>query len=1125
MRLLQLRFTNINSLAGTWEIDFTNADFRRSPLFAIIGPTGSGKSTILDAVSLALYATTPRMTDTHVKFEGPDACPVMTKGEGAASAAVRFEADGREYLSRWSRRTKRTGRLSEDEVELVAFASPEDRTGRVIASQKRLWESEIQRITRMSFPIFTRSVLLAQGAFSNFLKAADDERANLLEKITGTDLYSAVSMKIFEKNRSARDSLDMAVARLEGMQILSDEDRRALEQTVTELSLKVPAMEKASKELDEALRWRRGLDRLTCDLADRVRVEAAAKAAEAAFEPELRKAERAEQAAKPVERHEELLKAEVLFTRNKSELAEAESQLEAVRTALPDLEATLKTAATAERGAAATRDGFMPEYRRMLEADEGIRRLSHQASTAQKTAEAALEAEKTACADLETAAARQKKAADESARLQERMTTTSADAQLETPLALLKQSAAAIEALSTRLRQEEQNADTLVGRLELGRVKTASFEAEVKAAVEAHAACQTTLEQARKTLAAMQAKSSYEATLLRMKTLTEEMALARHVETLLQQKATIEASTARMAASADPIWWEASGAPEMQGLLHRLEERLDAIEKRHPGLCTVLSTPDNTHLKSLSEERNALDKWTSDLAEGERACRAAELKEREALENKSLSAERFRKAQALLEKLEGELRHTRENRDAASKALEAEKTHAQELRSQLPDSDAELDLPALCTALEARVANRRKLEAQASQAADALTRADRTLAVCQSDAARATQAKNTAEAACGAAKKACTDAVALRAEAFGERNPEAELTAHDRALNEARARLHVAQDALSKAQANEREGTARAETLRKTSADLDAQITEKRTALAKALEDADFETIDEARGAALPAETIRACRTQMQKLVEERVRLSGEVAQLDRQVKEESAKSLTTETAEALAPKAANAATKLLAGRDELSAAKKSMAEDDRRRLEADDARREIERLRELAGQWEQLNMLLGSHDGKKFRAAAQKITFRILLKLANEAMKTMSPRYQLRTGGPSGLSLDVIDHEMGSQVRTSQNLSGGESFMVSLALALGLSRMGGRNLRVDTLFLDEGFGTLDEDTLNKALYALETLQKSSGKLIGIISHVKSIRERIDAQIVVTKRPGSGRSTLSGPGVTKIDAE
>ena len=138
--------------------------------------------------------------------------------------------------------------------------------------------------------------------------------------------------------------------------------------------------------------------------------------------------------------------------------------------------------------------------------------------------------------------------------------------------------------------------------------------------------------------------------------------------------------------------------------------------------------------------------------------------------------------------------------------------------------------------------------------------------------------------------------------------------------------------------------------------------------------------------------------------------------------------------------------------------------------------------------------------------------------------MKTMTSRYQLLTGTQSGLALNVLDKDMGSIVRTSQNLSGGETFIVSLSLALGLSRMGGEHLRVDTLFLDEGFGTLDEQTLDKALYALETLQKSSGKLIGLISHVKSIRDRIDAQIVVTGRPGSGRSVLSGPGVRKLEA-
>lgn len=225
MRLLQLRFTNINSLAGTWEIDFTNADFRRQSAFCHHRPDGQRQ--VDDSrrrLARALCHDAPH--DGHTRqVRGTRRLPRHDEG-GRRGQRRRSIRGGRPRVPvAMEPAHEAYGRLSEDEVELVAFASPEDRTGRVIASQKRLWESEIQRITRMSFPIFTRSVLLAQGAFSNFLKAADDERANLLEKITGTDLYSAVSMKIFEKNRSARDSLDMAVARLEGMQILSDEDR------------------------------------------------------------------------------------------------------------------------------------------------------------------------------------------------------------------------------------------------------------------------------------------------------------------------------------------------------------------------------------------------------------------------------------------------------------------------------------------------------------------------------------------------------------------------------------------------------------------------------------------------------------------------------------------------------------------------------------------------------------------------------------------------------------------------------------------------------------------------------------------------------------------------------------
>ena len=134
--------------------------------------------------------------------------------------------------------------------------------------------------------------------------------------------------------------------------------------------------------------------------------------------------------------------------------------------------------------------------------------------------------------------------------------------------------------------------------------------------------------------------------------------------------------------------------------------------------------------------------------------------------------------------------------------------------------------------------------------------------------------------------------------------------------------------------------------------------------------------------------------------------------------------------------------------------------------------------------------------------------------------MKTMTHRYTLNLASSGNMGVDVIDHDMGSIVRTAGNLSGGETFMVSLALALGLSRMGGRYLNVDTLFLDEGFGTLDEGALNRAIYALENLQRSSGKLIGVISHVKMIQERLLLQIRVKPIPGSGSSRLEGPGVT-----
>ena len=169
---------------------------------------------------------------------------------------------------------------------------------------------------------------------------------------------------------------------------------------------------------------------------------------------------------------------------------------------------------------------------------------------------------------------------------------------------------------------------------------------------------------------------------------------------------------------------------------------------------------------------------------------------------------------------------------------------------------------------------------------------------------------------------------------------------------------------------------------------------------------------------------------------------------------------------------------------------------------------------------WNALNELIGSADGKKFRNYAQELTFRRLIIMANRQLAFMTDRYLLVHSKTEALTLNVIDRYQADAVRSSRNLSGGESFIVSLALALGLAQMASRNVRVDSVFLDEGFGTLDEEALGTALDMLASLRQK-GKMIGIISHVQAVRDRVSLQIQVSPL-GNGKSALSGPGVSRV---
>jgi DNA repair protein SbcC/Rad50 len=187
------------------------------------------------------------------------------------------------------------------------------------------------------------------------------------------------------------------------------------------------------------------------------------------------------------------------------------------------------------------------------------------------------------------------------------------------------------------------------------------------------------------------------------------------------------------------------------------------------------------------------------------------------------------------------------------------------------------------------------------------------------------------------------------------------------------------------------------------------------------------------------------------------------------------------------------------------------LREDENNRKTAGDLIIELEKRKQVWEQWQKLNELLGSADGKKFRQIAQEYALEVLLGFANIHLKDLSGRYQLEVV-PDSLALQVVDHDMGNEIRSVHSLSGGESFLVSLALALGLASLSSHRMNVESLFIDEGFGSLDPVTLNIAMDALEQLH-NQGRKVGVISHVQEMTERILTKVEVKKLSG-GKSKV-----------
>lgn len=989
MKILAIRGRNLASLEGEFEVDFTAEPLLSAGIFAISGPTGAGKSTILDAMCLALFARTPRTDqakENNVKLRDvneevlPQSDPrfLLRRGTASGYAEVDFLAlNGHRYRSRWSvgrARDKENGRLQNPRLTLYNIDKEEEEQGTRSELQARVVE-----LIGLTFEQFTRSVLLAQNDFSTFLKAEQGEKASLLEKLTGTELYSAISRLIFEKNAVAKEAYDKIQARIQGIELLSEEEEQALQARLRESETALSALEKAKAEqqaLQEAVKS------ATQQIASRQ--------------------------AQQKEAADKLLRATELFN-----------------TARQQYEQGIQDEQQSEAAFKALQQELLQARKLDVRLDEAARSMKE----AETRLRDALQRKKEGEDKLKAAQKRQQQSAAEIVRLTDWRTRYERKASIAEQLSALLLH---LDAASSARQTVEKSGKTIEATRQTAVRLTTQFETVQRTVAGKQAAFQQTEEAIARQEQELKAQ--------------DMEALDKQIESIRAERENLLVEQARQAVSGDVLELRKNlqeGVPcPVCGSVHhpaiQSEEKKDTLSAQAIAALTLkiqqLTASKTAYAaseKQLTQLRRQLLQLQKELTEAGQSL--TDIQGRRKLADTQIAREESIRTESF---------------EALDKSLSAaNRLFGNDEWQKAWQQDPESFRETLTTFARQWHDNTEKLQQlQRDQSAQK--------AECDSLASFLPSLQKEAEEATLRRDKSRTELTAIQT----ERSRLLSGKPADQVEQDYNRRKEELKERLKRLQAVQTEQSAIADQLRGTSNQIahdQEKASQDLAARQKALSD-----WQESWNRTHAEETLDLLLPRIT------------------QEKNEYAFRLRTQ---------AENKQKIASQQEELNAC----------RLESE--------------RWAKLNELAGSADGAKFRRIAQGYTLDVLLNYANVQLRDLSRRYRLERV-PETLALQVIDRDMCDEVRTVHSLSGGESFLVSLALALGLSSLSSNRMKVESLFIDEGFGSLDADTLRIAMDALESL-RTQGRKIGVISHVQEMTERIPVQIRVN-RAGNGRSFL-----------
>ena len=1230
MKILSLEFENLNSLKGRWKLDFTQSPFAENGLFAITGPTGAGKTTILDAICLALFHRTPRL-----KSIAKGNNELMTRGTGECFAELEFEVQGKTYRSNFHQKRARGKHDGALQTPTCEFADAD--TDKVLETMLTKKTKLVEQVTGLDFSRFTKSIMLSQGEFAAFLNANANDRAELLEELTGTEVYSLISERIYDHFKSSEEALNHLKAKAEGVNLLSEEQIQELTAERDTLEAEQKRLAEQLKEWQAHLSWWKDVAKVQHTIATSEHDLKTAQGDLQDNQASLERLANSEPAEKLRPLHKDLKRCEqevittqanlnnstkLLAVRDvekqdaQAKLTQSSAIVEQVKTEQQDQEKIIEQVRPLDNQIAVLKDKqsaavksvnalneqhsqqrnhqlvltqqidelkqqekLSSDYLTTHQADqqlekylgqwqakvEQVRALERQHSEQLNTAKqalSALDAQQAVIKSAQQAKATQDQTlaelvvAENTTKQQwEALQGNTSEQVLHTQKELLefwnRNTHSLLEINRNFLNAQQQlGAKTQAHQINTQQADKLSKEREVL--VERYKEKETSLERLTLLIAQEGELAKYRAALESgsecplcgstdhsieqsqdIANLVAQQEREKHELAIIKKdgqehRQQLDSLAPMISALNDDIQRAQADIQQAQmnwqGIIGKLQQSLSDFPNTAPELAlltlndlgneaavTTFVEQCELQLNQTLQQLKALVDAKTLFAEAEKQRLSASMTAEKAQANLELAEQRLADLNKQNQSVNEQINHTAQQKDQQWNSLKesivetsieapelehidawfTEKLQASNTWVQTKQQHAELEKQLITLCAEQKTLDDKLSSAQ--KELDTLTKESESIA---------------AELARIGSK---------RAQLFGDKDIQTASNAMKQKVADAVTAFDSAQVVVNRCELEHRTEQTKHTGFSDELVSKQSSHTQATTAWIEALQASPFEAEIDFEAALLDEEV----RTQLQNLkksldeaiVSAQARLNtAKASQVELQNHDNAHawQALDQQQVEEATTECQNAqqshATKI-------GAISANLETDRQNRSNQQDLFKQISEQQVEFDDISRLNSLIGSKNGDKFRKFAQGLTLENLVYLANKQLQRLHVRYELKRKADDGLELQVLDTWQGDVMRDTKTLSGGESFLVSLALALALSDLVSYKTSIDSLFLDEGFGTLDSDTLDIALNALDNLN-ASGKMIGVISHVEALKERVPVQLKVTKHSGLGVSEM-----------